>query len=147
MQTIHYDRMLYFGPTATGFRFLITFSLNIKQEIQKNKRFYSYPPSPSFFVLSPLRFLKAISRWSDFHKSLPFCIFHLVFGIFFSHPPSPLPNFLLIFLLFFPVFFHYVFLLSSLLYCILSLFSTIYYLCELFFPCMLLLLPFLVAFL
>jgi hypothetical protein len=39
----------------------------------------------------------------------------------------------------------YVFLLSSSLFCILSLFSSIYCLYELFFPCILLLLPFFIA--
>jgi hypothetical protein len=188
--------MFYFALRT--FRFLITFSINIKQQFQKNenKQFYSYSLSLSFSVLSLLfassqlfrngpTLLSLLLSFPCFfvHYSViyhcfppateigpfPFFVplfvplqsFHPVSTLSLDfHFPSPLSSsqFLVPFLLFFrcsplpkvydpPCFLslglRHVFLLSSPLCCILSLFSTIYCLYELFFPCILLLLLFL----
>jgi hypothetical protein len=87
-----------------------------------------------------------------FLRTIPSVFSHLHFPnslwIFLSLSPSPLHNFSVevpsqVYTIYLSCFF---FIASSSLYC-LSLFSTIYCIYELFFPCILLLLPFLFAFL
>jgi hypothetical protein len=115
-----------------------------------------FPLFPFFVLLFvPIQYFPSIF-FDPFHQSLPLCIFHITFG--FSFPILPL-----LFLIscssfsyspvgapshehtFFSVFFYWIFHTSS---CCLYLFAvSCHYFPPFFFPYILLLLPFLVAFL
>jgi hypothetical protein len=85
---LYIERMLYFALRA--FRFLITFSLNSNSNSKKIK-INSFVPIPPRFLLcyfSPLRFFKAISRWSDSALS-PILNFSLLSHVSsFTIPPA-----------------------------------------------------------
>jgi hypothetical protein len=119
--------------------------------------YHCFPPAtyigPCFFFVPlfvPVQYLPSIFL-DPLHHFLPLCIFHFVFAFScsscsYSPVEVPLPRVYDV-----PCFLslrlRHVFLLSLSLFCILSLFSTIYCLYEHSFPCILLLLPLLVAFL